>query len=389
MRKTALVMLSAIFTVGVGCRTETDPKTVEVGFPVALSGANARVGAEIKRGVDIALAEVKESGVAGKSIVIRSNDTDSQPDRAEAMARRMVAQHKVAAMLEGDPGQSALQVADICQNWQPAIPMILSTSGHSRLTEQRRTTLRVCLSDEARARVLAGFAATEGIKSVVILRPEVEEKARAMSSADAFAEAFARTFQSKGAVKRNEVFPTKAEARTALVTQLKSEKDRPDAVVLAGTVAEVARMRSALSQEGLEGVRVLAGCGPEAELYLADHGAALQGVYACAEFVAGTPNPEAAATSFENQYREQHKRPPSTVAALGYDSARLLFEAMRQANSTEPPRIREQLGRLGQFRSVTGLAVMCDDRNLKRPAWIVRVETGKLVPVKKLAANEL
>jgi branched-chain amino acid transport system substrate-binding protein len=55
----------------------------------------------------------------------------------------------------------------------------------------------------------------------------------------------------------------------------------------------------------------------------------------------------------------------------------MIFEAMRQANSTEQAKVSEQLAKMTQFAGVSGPITVDDSGNPKRTVIIVRAESDQ------------
>ncbi len=90
------------------------------------------------------------------------------------------------------------------------------------------------------------------------------------------------------------------------------------------------------------------------------------------------------AQDFARKYQEQFKEAPDLAAASAYDGARLLFEAMRRAKSTEAKPLREALTGFENFDSLTGpLTIDKEDHGARRPVFVVRREEGRPKVVKR------
>jgi branched-chain amino acid transport system substrate-binding protein len=88
-------------------------------------------------------------------------------------------------------------------------------------------------------------------------------------------------------------------------------------------------------------------------------------------------DPTPAVSAFVNDYRRAYGADPDSIAALSYDAARLIADAMRRAGSTEGKRVRDALAATKDFPGVTGRITMDADRNPVKPAVILKVEGGK------------
>jgi len=102
-----------------------DPKaTVVIGVLHATTGGYAPHGVAINEGVRLALGVEQPVVVAGRKVLARFEDTEGKPDRALALARRLV-EHDKASLLIGPATQLELQlIADYLRTQQ--VPMLVT-----------------------------------------------------------------------------------------------------------------------------------------------------------------------------------------------------------------------------------------------------------------------
>ena len=80
---------------------------------------------------------------------------------------------------------------------------------------------------------------------------------------------------------------------------------------------------------------------------------------------------------FVTKFRERFNETPDAMAALGYDSARVLADAIRRAGSTDPDKIRDAIAATKDFPGATGKTTIDENRNASKPAVIITVEDGQ------------
>ena len=68
---------------------------------------------------------------------------------------------------------------------------------------------------------------------------------------------------------------------------------------------------------------------------------------------------------------------PDAMAALGYDSAMLLADAIKRAGSTEGAKVRDALAATKDLDAVTGRININEKRDAVKSAVILKVEGGK------------
>jgi branched-chain amino acid transport system substrate-binding protein len=112
-------------------------------------------------------------------------------------------------------------------------------------------------------------------------------------------------------------------------------------------------------------------------------GEALNNSYYSNHYSAEDPSP--AIQKFVSDYKAKYNEVPDALAGLAYDAAAILFDAIKRANSTEAPKIREALAQTKDFQGVTGKITIDENRNAVKPAVVLQVKDGKLVYVETIA----
>ena len=82
---------------------------------------------------------------------------------------------------------------------------------------------------------------------------------------------------------------------------------------------------------------------------------------------------------FLKAYREEYKKEPAAVAALGFDGYRMVLDAIARANSAEPQKIRDALAQTKNFEGATGNITMDANRDAEKSAVFKQVKGGKFV----------
>ncbi|PIU89111.1 MAG: ethanolamine utilization protein EutJ, partial [Armatimonadetes bacterium CG06_land_8_20_14_3_00_66_21] len=80
---------------------------------------------------------------------------------------------------------------------------------------------------------------------------------------------------------------------------------------------------------------------------------------------------------FVKSYKAQYSEVPDAMAALGYDAAKILFNALETAGGTDPKAIRDALAATEDFTGVTGTITIDKDRNAVKPAVVLEMKGGK------------
>ena len=83
--------------------------------------------------------------------------------------------------------------------------------------------------------------------------------------------------------------------------------------------------------------------------------------------------------NFVEAYKKEYGAIPDSMAAMGYDAANLLVDAIRRANSTESAKIRDALSATKNFKSVSGEMSLNETHDAVRGVVIIEMKNGKQV----------
>jgi branched-chain amino acid transport system substrate-binding protein len=102
-------------------------------------------------------------------------------------------------------------------------------------------------------------------------------------------------------------------------------------------------------------------------------GDALNGSYITTHYSADDPSP--AIQTFVQEYKLRYQNlVPDAHAALAYDAARLLFEAIKRAGTTDSAQLRDALAQTKDFDGVTGMISIDAQRNAVKPAVVLKLQ---------------
>jgi len=87
---------------------------------------------------------------------------------------------------------------------------------------------------------------------------------------------------------------------------------------------------------------------------------------------------------FVADYKAKYGQTPDALAALAYDAARILGDAIGRAGSTDGPKVRDAIAQTKDFPGVTGSISINADRNAVKPAVILKIENGKFLLVETI-----
>jgi branched-chain amino acid transport system substrate-binding protein len=371
-RKSWLIVLFlvtvAALTSCAGAKSDSGSSDIVVGEFGSLTGTTATFGISTKNGIDMAVEDVNEAGgLLGKMVRVIVEDDQGKPEEAQTVVTKLINKDQVVAVLGEVASSRTMAAAPVAQ--QNAIPMISPSSTNPKVTEIGDYIFRVCFIDPFQGLVMAKFATnTLKVKNVAILRDIKNDYS--VGLADVFIENFKKM---GGNIVANESY---SEGDTDFSAQLTSIKSRnPQAVFLPGYYTEVGLIARQAKNLGLT-VPFLGGDGWDSPKLVEIGGEAVNGSYYSNHFSVADPNP--AIQKFVSDYKARHGATPDALAGLGYDAAQILFDAIKRANSTEGPKVRDAIAQTKDFPGVTGRITLDKDRNAVKPAVVLQVRSGKL-----------
>jgi branched-chain amino acid transport system substrate-binding protein len=349
--------------------------TVKVGEVDPLTGGVSQFGIGCHQGFVLAFEEINRSGgVLGQTLELVTEDNQSKPGESSTAVRKLITQDKVVAILGDATSSATLEAAPIAQS--DKIPMITPTATNPRITAVGDYIFRVCFLDEFQGRVLAKFTREKLNAGKVVTLTDVKQD-YSVDLAKFFKDEFSKR---GGTIVGEQSYSTGETDFRAQLTSIRAA--RPDVVYVPGYYQEVALIVKQSRQMGL--TMPFVGCdGWANQALLSIGGKAIDGCYFTNHFSPDDPSPMV--KEFVARYREKYGAPPDTFAALGYDAARLLADAIKRAGSTDPKALRDALAATAGFAGVTGQISFDANRNASKPGLIVTVKDGKFEIAEKIA----
>jgi branched-chain amino acid transport system substrate-binding protein len=342
--------------------------TIKIGEYASLTGKEATYGQASHQGTLLAIEEINaRGGVLGRKLELLTEDDQSTQGEAATVAKKLISRDKVVAMLGEVASIRSLEAAPVLQNAK--IPMVTPSSVNTKVTEVGDYIFRVCFVDSFEGPLLAKFVLhTLHARRVAVLT----------SVSNAYSVGMTRYFEERyradgGVIVAEQKYAEGDKDFRAQLTTIKAAA--PEAIFASGYYTEAALICRQARQLGLD-QPVFGGDGWDSPALLEIGGTAMEGTYFATHFSPDNPSPEV--QRFNRAYRARWGEAPDAIAALGYDSALVLGDAIARAGSTEPERIRDALAATKDFPAVTGRITMDAHRNPAKAAVILTVRNGRV-----------
>ncbi len=339
---------------------------IVIGEYGSLTGSNATFGRSTDDGVQLAVKERNAAGgVLGRQIkLVLQDDQGKQTEAVNAVTKLIDSDHVVAII--GEVASSlSLAGGGVCQ---PAgVPMISPSSTNPSVTRIGDMISRVCFTDSFQGAVGARFAKEKlGLTKAAILFDNSEAYSTGLQLS--FKNAFKKL---GGTIVTEQSYSGNDNDYSAQLTAIKNAN--PDFIYLPGYYTQVVNISRQARKLGIT-VPFIGGDGWVSE-ELKNAGTALDGCYFSDHYTAGDDSPEV--KQFLKKFKEAYGHEPDSMAALGYDAANLLFDAMTRAGSTDGKALAAAINSTKDFKAVTGTITIDEHRNAKKSAVIQRLKNGE------------
>jgi branched-chain amino acid transport system substrate-binding protein len=370
------IMASLLFAPG--CKKPADSESasgttggggemIPVGEYASLTGKEAAFGQSSHKGTELAIEDVnKAGGLLGKKLKLITEDTQSKQGESTTGVRKLISRDRVIAVLGEVASSRSLEGASICQ---PAkIPMISPSSTNPKVTEKGDYIFRVCFEDVFQGKVLATFGKDSlKLKNVAILSDAASAYSQGLG------EYFEKQFTKEGGhIPAQQKYNGGDKDFRAQLTATKGVN--PDGIFIPGYYTDVGLIVSQARQLGIT-IPIFGGDGWEAPQLIEIGGDALKNTYYSTHFYYESNDPKV--KDFVERFKAKYNEIPDAMAALGYDSAMVLADAIKRAGSTESQKLRDAIAATKDFVGITGKTTIDQNRNASKPAVIITVENGK------------
>ena len=373
IRRALLPLLNLALAAGLGltgCNkggSAADGKTIKIGEFASLTGATASFGNASHNGAVMVIDAANASGgILGKKINLITEDDQSKPGDAATAVRKLISRDRVVALIGEIASSRSLEAAPIAQ--QSKIPMITPGSTNPNVTKVGDYIFRVCFIDPFQGTVMAKFTLNSLKKTRVAVLTDVRQD-YSVGLAQFYKEYLTKN---GGTIVGEQSYSSGDQDFKGQLTSIKGTN--PEVIFIPGYYNEVGLIARQARELGIT-VPLLGGDGWDSPTLTQIGGPALENTFFSNHFSVEDKNP--IVQDFVRMYRERFKKDPDGMAALGFDAAKVLLDAMTRAGSTEPAKVRDALAATVDFQGVSGKISIDPDRNATKSAVVLAIKDGQ------------
>ena len=347
--------------------TGGDTGDIKVGVYGDLTGQTSSFGQSTKNGIQLAVDEINAAGgVNGRKITLVIEDDQGRPEQAKTVISKLINQDKVIAVLGEVASSNSLAAAPVAQ--EAKIPMITPSSTNPKVTEVGDYISRVCFIDPFQGSVMAKFAAnTLKAKTAAIIGDVQSDYSKGLT------EFFTQEFTKLGGkvVAEQKYAQTDPDFKAQLTA---IRNTNPDVIYIPGYYGQVAIIAKQARELGMN-MPLLGGDGWDSPELWKLGGEALKNSYISNHYSAENPAPEI--QNFVKAYQAKFNVVPDSLAALAYDSAKVLADAIKRAGGTDSAKLKDAINATKDFKGVTGTITLDASRNAIKPAVVLELNPAE------------
>ena len=347
---------------------------IKLGFCLELTGNAATFGISAKKGAEIAIAEINESGgVIGRQLTGQFDDNASVPAQAQTVASKLINQDHVDVLIGAVASSNSIAMAAIAQ--ESKIPMVTPASTNPAVTIDKdgnvlQYVFRTCFTDDFQGEGIVDFAVNGPIKAT-----------RACIFYDADNDYSVGIWQTVKAVAASKGLEIVAEDSYLSTSEQdfrsrlnKFKQYEFDVLIVPGYYNQVAMIANQARELGIT-QPLLGGDGFDSEDLWKNAGENIEGSYYTNHYAADDMDP--AVQGFITKFKQTYGGAiPDAMAILTYDAVYVVADAIGRAGSTEPAAVAKALSETKDFKGAAGSITIDELHNATKKLVVLKIGEG-------------
>jgi branched-chain amino acid transport system substrate-binding protein len=346
-------------------------KGVKIALVYPMTGPVPTYGQSSKEGSELAIKEWNEKGgLLDSDIEWVLADSGCDGATATDAANKVIDQDQVKFIVGAVCSSASIPISEVANPKQ--VLQISPTSTNPKVTIGKPYVFRACFLDPFQGGALASFAREDLSASTAAVMYD-----KGNDYVMGLAEYFKEAFEARGGkVVVYEAYTADDTDFSAILSKVADAA--PDILFLPDYYNKVNLIGKQAQEKGITAT-FLGGDGwDSADLDMS----AVDGGYHSNHYSAA--DPRAVVTDFLANYRAEYGKAPDALAVLAYDATNVLFEAIKQAGTNDPVKVRDALAGI-EFEGVAGVITFNEEGDPIKTAAINQVTGGEFQFVKWIA----
>jgi len=377
MRKltTALVLVLAAVLAFSTSAWSARQKVIKIGINAPITGDIPKVGEGSKYAAQMWLEDIEKAGgldVGGKKYKVELviEDNESKAESAVKANTKMITEDEVLAIVGPQASSQAVPAGDVANNYKT--PMISPWSTNPNTTKDRPYVFRGCFLDPFQGPVVANFVKEQfGFTKAAVLFDVASDYPKGL--AEFFKKAW-EDINGAGSVVAYESFTTKDTDFSSQLTKIINSGAQflftpqyyNEVALIVKQAHELGWKNPIVGSDSWGSAETVTLCGPDCYgLFFSTH-------YAAAGATGATK-------AFIERYNKKYGYVPDDVAALTWDSIRLVQQAIQDTGKLtgnikkDREAVRNALAKIKNFKGITGDMTFTEEGDPQKCAVIVKI----------------
>ncbi|MCX7708329.1 MAG: ABC transporter substrate-binding protein [Clostridia bacterium] len=305
--------------------------TIKIGAILPVSGQIAAYGELARDGVQLAVDEINaKGGILGKKIELIVEDDEANPEKTVNAFKKLTKQDNIVGIIGALTSKCSLSITQYAQAQK--IIMITPTSTNDAVTSAGNFIFRACYNDSYQGQGIAKFSIeTLKAKKAAILFDNTNDYSKSLR------DNFKKKFEELGGnIVAEESYAAMDKDFNSQLAKIKGTN--PGVLFIPDYYTTVSLIAKQVKRQGIN-VPMLGADGWDEITFSA--GDEIIGSYYSNHF--SPNNPDQRVQKFVNDYYSKYNIKPDVLAALNYDAAYILADAIQRAGSIDPDKIQAEM----------------------------------------------
>ncbi|MCC8056653.1 ABC transporter substrate-binding protein [Cloacibacillus sp.] len=367
-KKLAVAFSLVLVTAGMAMAAET----VKIGVYLPITGGNA-IGGQLELD-GVKLAHQQYPTVDGKKIELVVVDNKSDKVESANAVKRLIEKDKVRAIIGTYGSSLAMAGGEVAE--KAGIPMVGTSCTNPLVTQGKKYVFRVCFIDPFQGAGAADYALKElKAKSAAMLIEVTEDYSVGLGNF------FKQNFTKNGGKIVSMMNYQKGDQDfTAQLTEIISKN--PDVLYIPANFAEGAIIMRQARELGAK-FSILGGDAMDNPEMVKIGGDSVEG-FSYTTFAYSPNMAEKLMSPIQKQFTAQWRKAfpgkdPAALTGCGYDAYLLIYNAIKNAKSTDPEKITAAIASTKDMPGVTGTTTINKTHDAEKSVGIIKIENGRQV----------
>lgn len=319
---------------------------IKIGLLAPLTGPAAADGLSVQNSVRLAVEKVNgEGGVLGKKVELITYDDRADGKEAVALARKLIEQDKVVAVVGGSYSTPSRAMAPIFQ--EEKIPAVYAYAVHPDVTKAGNFNFRNGFLGMVEGKA-AAYTAVKLLKAkrVALL---ISDNDFGRTLAEGFKMYIDKYAKGAATITSVQAYPMQEKDFKAYLSKIKDEN--VDAIFSSGYYFQTGPVVKQAREMGIK-AHIIGEEGADSPKFLEIAGKSAEGFIIVTNL--NRDDKRAHVQNFLKTFETRYKIQPDMVGASAYDAFMIIVDGIKRAKSVKGPDIRGSIATLKDFDGLTG-----------------------------------